>query len=76
MRNRTFSFFLLTIFSLFISTITFAQQQNTETGPINEMMRSNGKINVVIGVLVIIFAGIVLYLVRIERKLHKLEQEK
>ncbi|MCK7559762.1 CcmD family protein [Chitinophaga sedimenti] len=76
MRNRTFSFFLLTIFSLFISTMTFAQQQNTETGAINEMMRSNGKINVVIGVLVIIFVGIVLYLVRIERKLHKLEQEK
>ncbi|UYQ93603.1 CcmD family protein [Chitinophaga horti] len=76
MRNRTFSFFILTIFSLLMSTVAFAQQQNTETGAFNEMMRSNGKINVVIGVLVIIFIGILLYLVRLERKLNKLEQEK
>lgn len=76
MRKRSFSFLLLNIFSVLFCATAFAQQQNTETGPINEMMRSNGKINVVIAVLVIIFVGIVLYLVRLERRLKKLEQDK
>ncbi|WP_295119165.1 CcmD family protein [uncultured Chitinophaga sp.] len=76
MRKKSFSFILLNIFSMLFSAVAFAQQQNTETGAVNEMMRSNGKINVVIGVLVIIFAGIVLYLVRLERKINKLEHEK
>ena len=35
-------------------------------------MRSNGKIYVVIAVIVAIFAGIIIYLVRLDRKLTKL----
>ena len=38
-----------------------------------DFMRETGKINVVAGVLLLIFAGIVLYLVRLDRKLTKLE---
>lgn len=50
-------------------------QQNTETGAINEFFRSNAKIYVAVGILVIIFTCIVLYLVRLDRRLTKLEKE-
>jgi hypothetical protein len=36
-------------------------------------MRSNGKIYVVLAVILTIFAGIILYLVRLDRKISKLE---
>lgn len=51
------------------------QQQNTETGPVNEFFRSDSKIYVAVGILVIIFTCIVLYLVRLDRRLTKLEKE-
>jgi len=38
-----------------------------------DFMRETGKINVVAGVLLLIFAGIVVYLVRLDRRLTKLE---
>ncbi len=38
-------------------------------------MRETGKINVVVGVILLIFLGIVIYLVRLERKLTKLEHQ-
>lgn len=40
-----------------------------------DFMRETGKINVVVGVILLIFIGIVLYLVRLERKLTKLEHQ-
>ncbi|RPE09778.1 CcmD family protein [Chitinophaga lutea] len=52
-----------------------SQQQNTETGPVNEFFRSDSKIYVAVGILVIIFICIVLYLVRLDRRLTKLEKE-
>ncbi|RAI99871.1 CcmD family protein [Chitinophaga skermanii] len=68
-------FLLANLCLLFISTVAMAQQQNTETGAVNQWMREDGKINVVVSVLVIIFLGIVLYLYRLDRKLKKLEDE-
>lgn len=38
-----------------------------------DFMRETGKINVVVGVILLIFLGIVVYLVRLDRKLTKLE---
>ncbi len=38
------------------------------------LLRSSGKIYVVIGVILIIFFLVVLYLVRLDRKITKLEQ--
>ncbi len=77
MINRAYSFFITLAF-MFISLLAHAQeqvqQQNTEKGPINEFLRSNDKIYVVVAVLVIIFIGIVLYLIRLDRKISKLEQ--
>lgn len=40
-----------------------------------DQLRSNGKIYVVVTVLVTIFIGIILYLIRLDRKLTKLEKE-
>ena len=41
-----------------------------------DVMRENGKIYVVVGVIVIIFALIVIYLVSLDRRLRKVEKEK
>ncbi|HEY8916937.1 CcmD family protein [Chitinophaga rupis] len=75
MINRRASYFFSTLVLLFTSLLAQAQQQNTETGPVNEMLRSNGKIYVVVVVLVIIFIGIILYLIRLDRKITKLEHQ-
>ena len=40
-----------------------------------DFMRSNGRIYVVIAVILTILAGIILYLVRLEKKLSKLEKD-
>lgn len=39
-----------------------------------DTMRSNGKIYVVVAVILTIFIGIIIYLVRIDRKISKLEK--
>ncbi|GEP92460.1 CcmD family protein [Chitinophaga terrae (ex Kim and Jung 2007)] len=73
MINKAFSF-CLTVVLLMISVLANAQQQNTESGPVNEFFRSNDKIYVVVGVLVIIFIGIVAFLIRLDRKISRLEK--
>ena len=40
-----------------------------------DFMRETGKINVVVAVILVIFLGIVVYLIRLERKLTKLEHQ-
>ena len=56
---------------LVLATITSANAQ-TESP---DFMRSTGKIYVVIAVLCIIFIGIVLFLINLDRKLTRLEKE-
>lgn len=71
--------YLLFICLFFTFTAVFGQeavqQQNTETGPVNEFFRSESKIYVAVGVLVIIFTCIVLYVARLDRRISKLEKE-
>lgn len=63
------------IFSLLFSVSTFAQQ--TETEPqMADTFRSEGKINVVIAVISIIFICIAAYLIFIDLKLKKIEKDK
>ncbi len=64
--KRILSFFAF----LMIAFSSFAQEDGVEMA---DALRSNGKIYVVVTVLMVIFIGIVLYLVRIDRKLSKLE---
>ena len=59
---------------LFIGMMVFAQEPAGVD--MADEMRSNGKIYVVVAVLLTIFAGIILYLVRLERKISRLEKEK
>jgi CcmD family protein len=40
-----------------------------------DFMRETGKIYVVVGVVILIFVGIVWYLLRLDRKLTKIEQQ-
>jgi hypothetical protein len=56
---------------LFISFLANAQE--TEMA---DIMKENGKIYVVIAVMLTILGGLVLYLVRLDRKISKLEKNK
>ncbi len=74
---------LLTILMLVFSLSVLAQEKTpvTEADYSNnsvdmaDMMRSNGKIYVLVGIIVIIFAGITFYLISTDRKISKLEKQ-
>ena len=55
----------------FFLALATAAQEKIEMA---DTMRSNGRIYVVVAVVLTIFAGIILYLVRLERKINKLEK--
>ena len=57
---------------LLINLITRAQDSSVDMA---DTMRSNGKIYVVVAVILTIFAGIIIYLVRLDRKMSKMEKE-
>jgi CcmD family protein len=71
MIKRIISTFLLLTAQLFV----FAQD-DTKGAEMADTMRSNGKIYVVVAVILVIFAGILLYLIRLDRKITKLERNK
>jgi len=52
---------------------TLAQQ--TEEVTMADTFRAEGKIYVVVAVILLIFAGLVIYMVRIDRKVKRLEKE-
>jgi len=54
---------------LFLAMVTSAQDIEMADG-----MKANGKIYVVIAVMLTILAGLVLYLVRLDRKISRLEK--
>jgi hypothetical protein len=56
-----------------ISNIVLLAQEKSEVGMADEM-RANGKIYVVVAVILTIFAGIVIYLIRLDRKMSRLEK--
>ena len=66
--SKTFRFFILVLFLIIHLPIVQAQGNR-------DYMRETGKINVVVGVILLIFLGIVSYLVRLDRKLTKLEYQ-
>ena len=61
---------LFTLFSFFCLLTTLAAQS-----PAPDFMRSIGKIYVVVAVIVAVFLGLVFYLVYLDRKLTKLENQ-
>ena len=64
--SRLFALMLL----LLSSTLLHAQGDSN----MGDTMRSNGRIYVVIAVILVILAGLFLYLIRLDRKMSKLEK--
>lgn len=60
---------------LVLSTIINAQDGKNESS-VGVFMRSNQRSYVVIAVMLTILIGLILYMVRVDRKLSKLEKEK
>jgi len=58
-------------------TVWAQDSTSTSSGKVSmaDAMRSNGKIYVVVAVLVIILLGIFFYVMRLDRKISKLEKE-
>jgi heme/copper-type cytochrome/quinol oxidase subunit 2 len=63
---------LLTLLLLAALLPGFTQEQPVEMA---DTMRSNGKIYVVLAVVLVIFAGFIIYLISIDRKVRKMEKE-
>ena len=64
---------LLLFVSFLLPCVLWAQ--NETKVDMADTMRSSGKIYVVVAVILTIFAGIIIYLIRLERKLTKLEKQ-
>ena len=62
----------LSLLPLCLALATYAQEGKVEMA---DTMRSNGKIYVVIAVILTILTGLILYLVRIDRRVTQLERE-
>ena len=60
------------IFSILILTLS-SQAVMAQDG--KDLMRDNGRIYVVVAVMVTILLGLIIYLIRIDRKLGRLENE-
>jgi CcmD family protein len=65
--------FLLSFFAILNCLFLFAQ--DTAKGvEMADALRQNGKIYVVVAVILAIFLGIIIYLIRLDRKISKLEK--
>ena len=67
---KKLTFLLLLLLSC---TTVFAQDASVQ---MDDALKSNGKIYVVVAVIAIIFTGIAIYLFTIDRRLKKIEKEK
>ncbi len=61
--------------SLLICIVAMAQNDSTNNSS-GDVMRSSGKLYVVLAVVLTIIAGLVFYVVRLDRKISRLEKEK
>lgn len=68
---------LLFIIFIVATTInTLAQAVDNDQVEMAEQMRADGKIYVVVAVVLVVFIGLILYLISIDRKISRLEKEK
>jgi len=70
--TKKFLFFLIAIL---ISVATFSQDTTDKTVGMADEMRSNGRIYVVVAVMLTILAGLIFYVARLDRKISKLEKK-
>ena len=65
------------ILLLLVACSQFVNGQDTgKESPVGEFMRSNERSYVVIAVMLTILTGLILYIIRLDRKISKLENEK
>ena len=67
---KSYNWLLLILFTL-LQHVGIAQ----DTIDMADTMRSNGKIYVVVGVISIIFLGIIIYLIRLDSKISRIEKK-
>lgn len=73
---KRFLRFVLSVFLIMTTLFTSAQDSlQTDKPEMADAMRANGKIYVVVGCLLIVLAGLFLYLFITDRKLRNLEQK-
>ena len=65
---------LLLSFFAIINCLFLSAQDSTKVVAIADALRQNGKIYFVVAVILTIFAGIIIYLIRLDRKISKLEK--
>ena len=66
----------LSLFFLFLAQTLCAQSESLQKIEMADVLHQNGKIYLVVLVLLTIFAGILFLLIRIELRLRRLEKEK
>jgi len=65
-----------TLLSLLLFFLSNSFAQDTSNGGDKDFMTANGKINVVMTVVVVIVVGLFIYLVNLDRKISRLEKKK
>ncbi|OFY63350.1 MAG: hypothetical protein A3H98_13345 [Bacteroidetes bacterium RIFCSPLOWO2_02_FULL_36_8] len=65
---------------LLFSSILIGAQGDSTTGSASDvemadLMRSNGKIYVVLAVVLMVLAGLIIYIIRLDRKIKKMEED-
>ena len=71
--NKLVRSLLLVVCCVSLSAVCFAQENKPEMA---DVMRSNGKIYVVVAVCLTILIGLFLYIVLIDKKVNRLEKRK
>lgn len=69
--KKVLTFFSFLLFSLY----SFAQNMDIKTEEPSDFMHSNGKIFVVMAVVVTIVTGLLIYLINLDRKIRKIERK-
>jgi K+-transporting ATPase A subunit len=72
---RKIKSFFACIALLLLTVASYAQNDGNKV-EMADTMRSNGRIYVVVAVVVVILIGLILYLVRLDKKIGKMEKEK
>ncbi len=66
---------ILILFSNLIAFSVVAQQEAEETIEMADALRASGKIYVVVMVVTVILMGLILYLIRLDKKVGRLEKD-
>ena len=66
---------IISLFLFLAVFITTQAQDGTKKIEMADLMRSNGRIYVVVAVMVTILIGLILYVVRLDRKISRLEKD-